>query len=88
MTTYFIDNTNHFEKMKELVEEGTELRKIIDSYNQFPMTPEKLLVKSHSFKRYQEIAQELHTLPEELARKWNGARGKLITNKIYPYGKE
>lgn len=80
-------NSRHWNRIRNLVEEGAELRKIIDSYNQFPLTLDQLPMRSCFVERYHEIAQELHALPEELARRWEGAKTKLIENKVYPYNK-
>ena len=80
-------NSRHWNHIRNLVEEGVELRKIIDFYNQFPLTLDQLPMRSCFVERYQEIAQELQALPEELARRWIGAKTKLIENKVYPYNK-
>ncbi|MFA4953012.1 MAG: hypothetical protein WC584_02210 [Candidatus Pacearchaeota archaeon] len=86
MTTDIIYNPEHFERMKKLVEEGVELRGIINAYHR-PLNLHQLTIRSEAYERYQEIAQELHVLPEELARKWDGAMEKLIENKVYPFRK-
>ena len=81
-----IDNSEHFEIMKRLVSEGTNLRRIINYY-QSPSDTAQLAIKSEAFEKYHAIVQELHALPEELERKWTGAKQRLIENKIYPYNK-
>ena len=80
-------NAEHFERMKRLVKDGLELRRILDFYNGSPLSAEELLIKSGVFEKYHEIAQELHALPEEVAERWSNAKQRLIENKIYPYNK-
>ena len=78
-------NVRHFERMKVLVDEGLELRRVLNFFNASPITPDGMLIKGGVFEKYHEISQELHALPEELAKKWSHAKQKLIENKIYPY---
>ena len=80
-----IYNAEHWNRMKHLVEEGAELRRVIDYY-QSPSNPRQLGIKNRAFEKYQKIAQELHALPEEIAARWAHAKEKL-EGKVYPYNK-
>ena len=83
MTTNIIYNPEHFGRMKKLVEEGVELRGVINAYHH-PLNLHQLAIKSEAYKRYQEIVLELHVLPEELSERWSHAREILTNAGVYP----
>ena len=82
-------NFEHWNRVRNLVEEGYRCKQILTYY--FSIPPHELTERDFNdlndcYKAYADICKKLGTNQlEQIHERWANAKNKLIKNKVYPY---